>query len=256
MPFKYIDVEEAIAANGLRMVVVGNVPSPWGEAAKGILHVKGIDWSAVRLVYDNPALKEWAGQLSGPVAIYKDKAPRSGWAEILLMAERLAPTPSLIPEDTAERAQMFGFAHELMGEQGLCWSRRVQSVHGGLTGAGGFPKPVAEYLAGKYGYTPELGEMASQRVRDLLGLMTAHLTAQASAGQNYYFGNRLSAADIYSAVSVAMFAPLPEEVCPMNPKTRETFNTMDEATRAALDPMLIAHRDRIYAEHLELPLNL
>jgi hypothetical protein len=35
------------------MVVVGNVPSPWGEAAKGILHIKGIEWAAVRLAYDS-----------------------------------------------------------------------------------------------------------------------------------------------------------------------------------------------------------
>jgi hypothetical protein len=36
------------------------VPSPWGEAAKGILHVKNIEWTAVRLVYDSEPLKEWA----------------------------------------------------------------------------------------------------------------------------------------------------------------------------------------------------
>ena len=37
MPVQYVGVEEAIARKGLRMVVVGNVPSPWGEAAKGTL---------------------------------------------------------------------------------------------------------------------------------------------------------------------------------------------------------------------------
>ena len=81
------------------MVVVGGIPSPWGEAAKGILHIKGIDWAAVRLVYDSEPLKEWAGQRSGPVAIYDDDKPRAGWAEILLLAERLAPTPALLPKD-------------------------------------------------------------------------------------------------------------------------------------------------------------
>ena len=49
MTFDYVSVEEAIERRGLRMVVVGGVPSPWGEAAKGILHIKGIDWVAVRL---------------------------------------------------------------------------------------------------------------------------------------------------------------------------------------------------------------
>ena len=44
MTFAYASVEEAIVRRGVRMVVVGNVPSPWGEAAKGILHIKGIEW--------------------------------------------------------------------------------------------------------------------------------------------------------------------------------------------------------------------
>ncbi len=48
-----MSVEDAIKRGGLRMVVVGDVPSPWGEAAKGILHIKGIDWVAVRLAYDS-----------------------------------------------------------------------------------------------------------------------------------------------------------------------------------------------------------
>ena len=65
MPFDYVDTEEAIARDGLRMVVVGGIPSPWGEAAKGILHVKAIGWSAVRLAYDDEAQKKWTRQRSG-----------------------------------------------------------------------------------------------------------------------------------------------------------------------------------------------
>ncbi len=57
MAFQYVSVEDAIERDGLRMVVVGGVPSPWGEAAKGILHIKGIEWVAVRLAYDSEALK-------------------------------------------------------------------------------------------------------------------------------------------------------------------------------------------------------
>src|ERR1051325_2308442 len=97
MAFQYLSVDEAMARRGLRMVVVGQVPSPWGEAAKGIFHVKRIDFAAVRLVNDNDALKSWARQLSGPVAILDDEPPRSGWAEILMLAEHLAPTPALLP---------------------------------------------------------------------------------------------------------------------------------------------------------------
>ena len=42
MTFTYLPLENAIARDGLRMVVVSGGPSPWGEAAKGILYVKGL----------------------------------------------------------------------------------------------------------------------------------------------------------------------------------------------------------------------
>ena len=72
-----LDDGERHVRDGLRMVVVGGVPSPWGEAAKGVLHLKGIDWVAVRLAYDSDALKQWAGQRSGPVAVF-----RARWGDI------------------------------------------------------------------------------------------------------------------------------------------------------------------------------
>jgi hypothetical protein len=105
------------------MVVVGGVPSPWGEAAKGILHFKNIEWAAVRLVYDSEPLKEWVGQRSGPILLYNNERPRAGWAEILLFSERLAPNPPLLPKDAADRALVFGLAHEICGEQG--WPDRA-----------------------------------------------------------------------------------------------------------------------------------
>src|ERR1700722_20730832 len=70
MTFAYVGGEDAIKKPGLRMVVVGGVPSPWGEAAKGLLHIKRIDWAAVRLRYDSEALEEGAGGRAGPVPLY------------------------------------------------------------------------------------------------------------------------------------------------------------------------------------------
>ena len=55
------------------------MPSPWGEAAKGILHIKGVKWVGVRLVYDSELLREWAGQRSAPV---ENERPQSDWSEI------------------------------------------------------------------------------------------------------------------------------------------------------------------------------
>jgi glutathione S-transferase len=256
MSIEFISVEEAIGAPGLRMVVVGNIPSPWSEAAKGILHVKGIPWKAVRLSYDSAAFKDWAGQRSGPIAVYGNEAPRAGWAEILLLAERLAPQPALLPADPADRALAFGLAHEICGEQGLAWSRRLQLVEAGLKGAGGFQSKVAAYIGKKYGYTPEAGASATRRVIELLGMLASRLKAQRAAGSDYYVGASLTAVDIYGATALALLRPLPQDVCAMDPATRAAFELREPATDAALDDVLLAHREMMYERHLGLPLSL
>jgi glutathione S-transferase len=253
--FRYVAPDEAIAADGLRMVVVGGVPSPWGESAKGIFHVKGLDWLAVRLEYKNEALTRWAGQLSGPIAIYQLEQPRDGWASILMLAERLAPTPPLLPADAAERAWVLGLSHEILGENGLAWTRRLQLVHAGLSERGGFPGRVAAYLGKKYGYSPAQADQYSERVAALLSMLAKRLRSQAASG-GYLSGDGLTAADIYCAAVMALFKPLPAAVCEMQLPTRAAFETLDVPTAAALDPILLEHRDRMYQRHLVLPLSL
>jgi glutathione S-transferase len=256
MSYEYISVDEAMQRGGLRMVVVGNIPSPWGEAAKGILHIKRIEWAAVRLVYDSDSLNEWAGQRTGPVAIYDRERPRAGWAEILLLAERLAPAPPLLPKDPAERALVFGLAHEICGEAGLGWSRRLQMVHAGLQNAGGFPERVAKYLAKRYGYSSQASAAAAPRVAELLRMLAARLKAQQQNGSRYYVSRALTAVDVYSATFMALFRPLPPEQCQMDAASRAAFETRDAQTDAALDPILLEHRDMMYRDYLELPLSL
>jgi glutathione S-transferase len=256
MTITYIPTEEAIPARGLRMVVVGNIPSPWAEAAKGILHVKRIPWKAVRLDYADAAQKEWTGVRNAPAAMFDDEPPRTGWAQILFLAERLAPQPALLPADAADRALVLGLAHELVGEQGLAWSRRLQLIHAGLQGTGGFAPKVAPYLGKRYGYSPEAGAAATARVAALLGMFAARLNAQRAAGSDYYVGNSLTAADIYSATALAIVRPLPEDVCAMDPATRAAFEFADPATDAALHDVLLEHRAMVYERHLELPLSL
>ena len=256
MPVRYVDFEEARASRGLRMVVVSGVPSPWGEAAKGILHVKQIPWTAVRLDPASDAMADWTGERSGPVAMYEGEAPRSGWAEILLLAERLAPKPTLLPEDPTQRALAFGLSHEICGEMGLGWARRHAAVHAGLKGEGGFPAEVAGYLAHKYGYREEHGDRYGARVVSLLEMLSRQLRAQHESGHAYYLGKALTAVDLYSAAVMALFSPLPAEQCPMREAIRGAFEWIDDATAKALDPILLEHRDFVYARHLELPLSL
>jgi glutathione S-transferase len=256
MPVEFVDFEDARRRDGLRMVVVSGVPSPWGEAAKGLLYVKQIPWVAVRLDVSNRAMIDWTGQRSGPVAMYEDESPRSGWAEILILAERLAPKPALLPSDALQRALAFGISHEICGEGGLGWCRRLQGVHAAMSDAGGFPKGVAEYLGPKYGYRPEEAATYDARVTAILEMLARRLRAQREGGSRFYLGDSLSAVDIYSAAFMALFRPLPQELCPMPEGMRAAFESRDPAIEKALDPILIEHRELVYEEYLELPLSL
>lgn len=253
MLFEYISTEDAIAETGLRMVVVSNVPSPWGEAAKGLLHMKAIPWKATRLVYDSAAFDAWAGEQSGPIAVYNDEAPRSGWREILDLTERLAPDPSMVAVDAE---QMYALCERIIGQSGLAWWRRRQLIEAGLRGEGGFPERVSHFLSAKYGGAADADGETEGQVIALLTELADRLMAQKAAGRSYYFGDTPSAADVYSAATMALFDPLPEAQCAMNPVTRQAFETRDVATADALNPILLAHRDHMYAQHLELPLAL
>jgi len=61
---------------------------------------------------------------------------------------------------------------------------------------------------------------------------------------------------VYSAAFMALFKPLPEAQCAMSPGLRAALEWLNEETRAALDPVLLEHRDMMYARHLETPLAL
>ncbi|HSV36008.1 MAG TPA: hypothetical protein VLI46_10655, partial [Ramlibacter sp.] len=163
---------------------------------------------------------------------------------------------SLLPSNAVDRAWAFGLSHEICGEQGLGWSRRLQLVHAGLHHGRGFPERAAKYLAKKYGYSTEAGAASGIRVSELLGMLAGRLKAQHKAGSRYYIGEALTAVDVYSATFMAMFAPLPQAQCEMDPATRAAFEARDAQTDAALDPLLLAHRDMMYTEHLALPLAL
>lgn len=255
MSFQFVDLEDARSAGGTRMTVVSGIPSPWSEAAKGILGIKRIPLKGVRYTPGNAELNNWTGCHNAPVLKHNDEAALTGWADILVFAERIAPEPSLIPADPEQRALMFGLAHELMGTDGLCWLRRLQIVHGGKQ-MQGRPRQHADYIGSKYGYAADDVARGHQRIIALLNLFAGILNKQTAQQQDYYLGPEPSALDIYSAAAMALFSPLPEADCPMDQGTRMAFSMMDKVTAKNLDPVLLAHRDRMYREHLALPLSL
>ncbi len=249
-------IEEARELPGMRLVLTAGVPGPWGESAKAIFHVKGIRYASVRQApaESDEALREWTAQTSAPVAVYDDERPRSGWADILHLAERLVPEPKLIPEDPDQRVLMFGLANEICGEGGLGWQRRLMMLHPML--ATGADDGIPALLGRKYGYSREAGEAAPARTRQILTSLSSRLREQRARGEQFFIGPSLSALDLFWAAFAALVEPLPPEVCPMNEFLRVGYTLSDPDVRKALDPLLLEHRDRIYQEYLELPLDL
>ena len=256
----YVEVATGREQDGLRLVLTEGVPGPWGEAAKGLFHVKGIDYTPVRQRggEENADLLAWTGQANAPQAIYRDEAPRCGFAEIVWLAERLAPEPALVPLDAADRATLFGLLFEIAGEMGLGWFRRLMLLAPGMQAppeAVGALRPTLERLAGRYGYSVEAADAAPARVAAILELLAAQWANQRARGRRFLVGNALSALDIYWATFAALLDPLPHELCPMPEALRGQYGNVGPIVTAALDPALLAHRDAIYRDFLVLPLD-
>jgi len=181
--------------------------------------------------------------------MFDDEPVRSGWAEIRELGERLETKIWLVPPN--ERVRIFGTAHEIMGENGLLWNARITALEAGFTtdGTKGFPLPVAQYLAPKYGYAKDRVDHARRRMKDVIALLSSML-----GDRPYYLGDSLTALDIYSAAAMSLFDPMPDDRCPMMPMIRHSFESM----RGEVDipAALFAHHDRVYERHLELPITL
>jgi len=257
---EYLSVEEARNMSGLRLVLSPGVPGPWSEAAKGIFHVKKIPYVRVRQEFpgENRALKEWTAQTTAPVAAWNDEPPRSTWIEQLFLAERLQPDPPLIPANSEDRMLMFGYCNELCGEHGFGWSKRLLLIHPTLTNPNADEKSRAfsSYLGNKYGYNTGEAEAAPARCAEILRLLGTKLEQQRVRGSKFFVGNQLSALDIYWAAFAALIQPLPHELCPMPQPYRQLYTNTDPVIQAAVKPILMEHRDFIYREYLELPIDL
>jgi glutathione S-transferase len=250
-PIPFVELEVAEAAKGLRLVVAGGIPSPWSEAAKAVFRVKDVPHVLVRLVPGDKAVRKWTRARNVPVAMYDDEPARTGWADILELAERIGPSVSLVPERPEERVRMFGLAHEVLGEGGLVWSGRILTIHEGLRteGARGFPTFVAGYLGPRYGYSAERVALAKTRVEQAFSLLR-----DALGKGPYYFGDRLTALDLYSAAAMNTFDPFPEELCPMMPPIRAAFESMKG--EISIPGEILEHRQRVYEQHMGLPIAL
>jgi len=265
---KYASIAEARQMSGLRIVLGAYTdPGMWREACKGICHVKQLAYTPVvcasagrsdtefGLDGADSELRAWTAQSSAPVMIWNDERPRSTWLEQLYLAERLAPTPPLIPERPADRVLMFGLANELCGENGFGWMGRLMLVDMGMEP---LEKDGPEYnfwrkFGQKYGLDAGALAAAPGRIADIMTLLDTRLAEEQAAGRRFFVGGRLSALDIYWATFLGLIDPLPEALCPMASFFRPLYTNNHPVVRAALTRRLEDHREFIYREYLELP---
>ena len=249
----YYTVAEAREMEGLRLALTVQSPGPWGIAARTMFQLRGVPFVPVRqdAMEANEDLVAWTGRRNAPVAVWNDEAPVDGWLEIVNLAERLGEGPSLWPEEPLHRALAAGFSSEICGNDGFGWARRL-----------GLIAPVmekfsdaADGIAGQYGLRDDALEAADARAAQVLSALAAQLKCQAEGGSRYLVGERVSACDVHWAAFSTLVAPLDEADCPLDPGLRAMFSNVPPLTREALDPVLIAHRDHVFAEHIGLPLD-
>jgi glutathione S-transferase len=256
---EYVSCAEARPMKGLRVVLSVGSPGPWCEAAKSILHARKVSYVAVGRVgmEHNEELFAWTGQPNAPVAMYEDEKPRHTWLDILYLAERLGSGPSLLPDSREMQIECIGLSHQILGEDGLGWNRRLNMFDMMLKAAGGDPSkvPVPPRLFKDYTITPETTVASTGRMIDILNLLGDRLQRQKAAGSNYLVGDRLTATDIHFATMFGMVDPLPHAVNPMPDFLRGLYESGEPHVRAAVTPELQQHRDFIYRTHLKLPMD-
>ena len=255
---RFINIAAAREASGLRMACLRGVPSPWTEAAKGIFHVKGLDcqYAAQGDEDVENAISAWAGDSSVPVVAFANEPLRTGWLEILLLAERLAPQPGLIPADPEARAWMLGLAQEICGPLGFGWCVRLEMLRLGMShaddgGGRGFPPEVTSRLASKYGFNPTDVGLGRTRIVEVLKLLDSAL-----AERDYLVGDTLTALDVYWATFANLPIPLPGELLPAVSFIRKVYTSEDAELLGAISARLRAHQRNVYEQHLELPVPL
>lgn len=251
---QYVEPAEARHLSGLRLALTVGFPAPYSMSARAILDLRQVPYVPVAqyAARSNDDLVDWTRHRNAPVAVYNDEAPRTGWLEILNLAERLGTGPSLVPADIGERMTLIGLANELIGENGFVWSMRLI-----MLGAGGPERAAREAAANpmyaQYGYSEAARAAAFDRARAILDAFTAHVRAQHARGSRYLIGDRLTALDVYWAYFSQLLRTVPEDLCPMPAGLRKSYDRGGEAI-GGFDGILLEQRDWILREHLPLPM--
>ncbi|MGR8949720.1 MAG: hypothetical protein ACU84Q_16885, partial [Gammaproteobacteria bacterium] len=178
--------------------------------------------------------------------------PIDSWTDILFLLERIRPTPSLIPENATDRALMFGFSHEICGELGLGWNRRL-AMFAPIIESGEAPEGITR-MGGKYNYNAADATAASERVAATLNALTAQLEAQQARGSEFFVGEKITALDFYWCAFSNLIEIMSWEKIPLAEDWRPLFVHDDQVVHGAHSDLLKAHRDRVFESYFKNPM--
>lgn len=97
------------------------------------------------------------------------------------------------------------------------------------------------------------------RIAQIVRLFGSRLAQQRAGGCQFLIGDQLSALDICWATFISRIQPPQPDICPMPEQLRASFMEVlaeNPLIKAAMDPTLLTHRDFVYRNYLELPVDL
>jgi len=264
----WLSIEQARGALGVRVTDSPYWGAWWAQALRAILYVKGIAYAKVvhppyrdNEPHAQRALFEWTAQTSVPTMAYRagedaEDVIRNDWLGQLMLAERIAPRPSLVPLEASTRVRMIGLASEIMSPQGLMWqgrlamsdlyrSAQMTEKQRAFFGRGAF-------LGGKYSYIAN-GQAPLENVKAGLRLLDAALAENERAGCAFLVGDCLSALDIYWVYASNFASLLAPDDLPIMRFNREMYAGINRALSPLVSARLLAHRDRVLRTYLECP---
>lgn len=257
---EYLSVAQARSMPGIKLALSAHMPGPWGEAVKQMLMLKGLDFVPVAQIpsQENAELRAWTGCRNAPVLVTPDGACLHLWRDIIAWIDGQPSEPRVLPEGSADRLIALGLVNEIAGEGGFGWCRRLLTIEamGALDGKVELGAPavwremVTSYRISAVGLGP-----ARHRIADIFRLLAQRLHDQHRAGSRFFVGETLSVADIYWACFSLQVDPDVPLASPMNETIRTVYRLSHPELLAALDPILMAHRDHVLADHLRLPLD-
>lgn len=259
VPLQYVSAAEARALPGLRLALTAYFSAPWSEAAKSFFRLRSVPFVPVeQIAFDpNSDLVAWTGVRNAPVAMYEDEPARSGWLEILMLAERIGSGASLLPDDAGERALCLGLCTEIASEEGLGWTCRMLTLTH-LWGDGELSPDAPPGAAGarrEYRYSAQGAADAPRRIAAILANLSDQLASQRARNSEFLIGDRLSAADVLWAHFSAFLAPPPHDICPMPEFQRDLYQANSHYFSDVMDRALLEHRDRMLAKHLGITMD-